>query len=327
MNSAAEIADRLADHIEALAAELLPGGRRDGHCWRAGSVAGEAGESLSVIFCGEKRGRWRDFASDEGGDPLDLVAACLFNGDLGAALAWARGWLGIEAGAAPQPTRRPPPSPPAPEGAPADKLDRARRLLARAMPIFSTPAERYLASRGLTLQRSCLFDPEALRFAADAYHWPTQQRLPCMIAPIVGITSNELQGLHLTFIRPDGSGKADVEKARLYHGPKSGGAVKLTSNAEVTTGLAIGEGIETSLTALVAGYAAWACLDAGNLAAFPILTGIEALTVLADHDPAGLAAAQKVAAKWREAGREVRILAPTQPGADWNDRLREARHG
>lgn len=325
MNNAAEIAGRLADHIEALAAEMLPGGRRDGYCWRAGSVAGEAGDSLSVIFCGERRGRWKDFATDEGGDPLDLVAACLFSGDLSAALSWARGWLGIGDSAAPQPARRPPP-PPAPEASPVDKLDRARRLLARTVPILGTPAERYLEGRGLVLPRSYLFDPQALRFAPDVYHWPTQQRLPCMVAPIVGITSNELQGLHLTFIRPDGSGKADVEKARLYHGPKAGGCVKLMGDPEVTMGLAIGEGIETSLTALVAGYAAWACLDAGNLAAFPILPGIEALTVLADHDPAGLAAAQKVAARWREAGREVRVIAPDVPGRDWNDELKGAAH-
>lgn len=327
MNSAAEIADRLADHAEALAAELLPGGRRDGHRWVCGSVAGERGESLSLVLHGERRGRWRDFATDEGGDMLDLIGAALFHCDLKAALTWARHWLGLGDTEAPQPTRRPPPTPIA-EPTAAEKLERARRLLARSAPIWGSPAEAYLKGRGLTLpRRGCLLDQEVLRFVVDAYHWPSGQRLPAMLAPITGILTNEVQALHLTFLRPDGGGKAEVEKARLYLGPKSGGVVRLSPDADVSTGLAIAEGIETALTGLAAGYPGWACLDAGNVGEFPVLSGIEAMTVLADHDPAGLAAAEKVARRWRNAGREVRVLMPPQAGADWNDRLQEAGHG
>ena len=96
-----------------------------------------------------------------------------------------------------------------------------------------------------------------------------------------------MRGVHLTFLAADGAGKATVDKPRLYYGPKAGGGVKMTGDADVTMGLAIGEGIETTLTALVTGHPAWALLDAGNLAAFPVLPGIESLTILADHDEAG----------------------------------------
>lgn len=193
------------------------------------------------------------------------------------------------------------------------RLEAVTALIQRSRPAKGSPAEAYLAHRGLELPSDT-----PLRFCTE-WHWPTERRLPCMVAPIVEITTNEIQAAHLTFIRGDGTGKADVEKARLYMGPKAGGVVKLTPDAEVTYGLAIAEGIETALTGIAAGYPTWSCLDAGNLAAFPVLPGIECLNVLADHDDAGLKAARAVADRWRSAGREVRIITPPAAGTDWND--------
>jgi hypothetical protein len=57
-------------------ARLLPGGRAVGAEWRAGSLRGEAGESLRVRLHGDRAGRWCDFATGEkGGDPVSLAAA------------------------------------------------------------------------------------------------------------------------------------------------------------------------------------------------------------------------------------------------------------
>lgn len=57
-------------------ARLLPGGRASGAEWHAGSLRGEAGDSLRVRMHGEKAGRWCDFATGEkGGDPVSLAAA------------------------------------------------------------------------------------------------------------------------------------------------------------------------------------------------------------------------------------------------------------
>lgn len=321
----ADIAAALVNRAEDLAAELLPGGHRDGQCWRAGSVAGEAGASLAVVLGGARRGRWRDFSTDEGGDLLDLIAACR-DLSLAEVLEWAGDWLGQGV----MPARQPVAVRRAPAPASPSKADRIARLLVRAVPIAGTPAEIYLKGRGLApAGLGPLFDPAALRFAPDVWHWPSQTRLPAMIAPVVGIAGTRVQALHLTFLRPDGSGKAKVNPARLYLGPKAGGCVKLTPNAEVTVGLAIGEGIETALAALCTGYPAWALLDAGNLAAFPVLPGIEALTLLADHDPAGFRAVETVAERWAAAGRDVRVWQPpadSPKGYDLNDRLREDRH-
>ena len=56
----------------------------------------------------------------------------------------------------------------------------------------------------------------------------------------------------------------------------------------------------------------------GNIKAFPVLSGIDALTVGADNGEPGQKAAQGVAARWREAGREVVIIKPRNHG-DWAD--------
>lgn len=127
--------------------------------------------------------------------------------------------------------------------------------------------------------------------------------------------------LHFTFLERDGSGKAPVEPKRLYLAghPKSGGVVRLWPDAETTHGLCIGEGIETTLSAARGFQPAWATLDAGNMAAFPVLDGIESLTILADHDAAGHQAKETCAARWHEAGREVRVWRADESGHDFND--------
>jgi putative DNA primase/helicase len=129
--------------------------------------------------------------------------------------------------------------------------------------------------------------------------------------------------LHMTWIRPDGSGKADLPKPRLmFKGHrKHGGVVRLFPDEEVTTGLCIAEGIETGLTAAHGFTPVWALIDAGNLAEFPVLDGIESLTVALDHDKAGIAAFNAVAARWIAAGREVRQWQPPEHGMELNDWL------
>ena len=93
----------LADRAQAVAEMLLPGGKREGQEWRAGSTGGEKGQSLGVHLTGAKAGVWQDFQSGEGGDLLDLWIACK-GGTLAEALDAARAWLGITR---PEPYREP----------------------------------------------------------------------------------------------------------------------------------------------------------------------------------------------------------------------------
>ena len=57
------------------------------------------------------------------------------------------------------------------------------------------------------------------------------------------------------------------------------------------------------------------------MAGFPVLAGIEALTILVDHDEngAGQHAAVKCASRWADAGKEVIRLTPGKCGVDFND--------
>jgi twinkle protein len=72
--NAAELSRLMAERAGDIAQYLLPAGKKAGAEWKAGSTGGEAGQSLSVRITGAKAGVWRDFASDDGGDLLDLWA-------------------------------------------------------------------------------------------------------------------------------------------------------------------------------------------------------------------------------------------------------------
>jgi hypothetical protein len=159
-----EIARMLADRVDQLVLDLLPAGHREGHEWRVGSVAGEAGHSLGVHLAGNKAGVWCDFSgsgdSGDSGDALDLVCS-VFGVDMGRALAWSRRWLGLDDDEAEPPSQRA--AAPSIETEPQPDPGRWRYPWQRAQPIARTLAEAYLARRGL-----CFDDPKSrvLRFAA-----------------------------------------------------------------------------------------------------------------------------------------------------------------
>lgn len=73
--NAHELSQHMAQDAAAIAQYLLPGGKRKAGEWTAGNTLGEAGQSLSVRLTGAKAGVWKDFASGEAGDLLDLWAA------------------------------------------------------------------------------------------------------------------------------------------------------------------------------------------------------------------------------------------------------------
>ncbi|MGU5727550.1 AAA family ATPase [Aeromonas jandaei] len=84
-NDAAEQRDELASDTDALRAGLLdrleavlhylfPQGRIRAGKFTIGDVDGNAGKSLVVELDGPRRGLWKDFSTDEGGDVIDLWA-------------------------------------------------------------------------------------------------------------------------------------------------------------------------------------------------------------------------------------------------------------
>ena len=65
----------------------------------------------------------------------------------------------------------------------------------------------------------------------------------------------------------------------------------------------------------------WAVGTSGQIASFPVLPGIEALTVLGENDPNGAneRAALECMERWEGAGTRVLLAAPRQPEEDFND--------
>lgn len=83
--------------------------------------------------------------------------------------------------------------------------------------------------------------------------------------------------------------------------------------------LGIAEGIETALSLAWAPLPVWAAIDAGHLAKFPLLDGIQTLVIAQDNDPAGIAAAGACAARWVLDLKQVFVTRQTQN--DVNDAL------
>jgi putative DNA primase/helicase len=96
------------------------------------------------------------------------------------------------------------------------------------------------------------------------------------------------------------------------------------ADEQVSTGLLVAEGVETTLSAGRGFQPAWSTLDASGLKAFPPLGGVEALTIVADRDPAGEEATAACAARWLAAGCEVRIWRSPAEGQDFADFATEA---
>ncbi len=154
-----------------------------------------------------------------------------------------------------------------------------------------------------------------------------------MLAQVVDVDGRHC-GVHRTFLRPDGAGKAAVTPDRASLGPIWGGAVRLDP---VARELVIGEGIESAASAgRMLQLSAWAALSAGNLASgLKLPPEVRSVIVAADHDlptrdgkRPGQDAANAAVARWTSEGRQVRILMPNAAGVDFNDLLlRQTRHG
>jgi putative DNA primase/helicase len=303
MNTAASIAEALGD------------ARREGRSWRCKCPL-HGGRSLVI----------RD------GDGGRLLATCWAGCDRLDVLAELRrrGLLGERAHYAPQII------------SPPRRDDDARRT-SRALNIWrntehgaGSMAGRYLASRRILPDQwppSLRFHPRCPRPRDDAGNILTP--LPAMVGLVEHVERGPV-AVHCTYLQPDGSGKADIEKSKAIFGPVAGGAVRL-GMPRTGEWLAVGEGIETALSVAVAcSMPAWAALSAGGMKKLVLPPEATHVVICADHDASGTGerAAHDAAVRWRAEGRRVRVAMPPAPGVDFNDVLRhgtaakinEARH-
>ncbi|MBA3670324.1 MAG: toprim domain-containing protein [Sphingomonas sp.] len=193
-----------------------------------------------------------------------------------------------------------------------DTTAQAASIWQAAVPISATPAEAYLRGRGLDLQM-----PDVLRFAQLPYGHGGKP-LPCLVALVTDGDDNFV-GIQRTFVREDGSGKADVPTAKLSLGHISGGAIRL---APVAAKIFITGGLEDGLTLQQGwGQAVWAATGEGNMANMVLPDCVRAVTIGADNDESGERHARRAAETFSEQGREARILRPFPEYKDHNAEL------
>ena len=99
-------------------------------------------------------------------------------------------------------------------------------------------------------------------------------------------------------------------------GACSGASAGSTSTARASGGSCAA----ASAARTVAGkVVAWAALSAGGVRTFPLLSGIEALTVYADADAAGIEASRTLCRRYAGAGRFAELVRPKRKVADMAD--------
>jgi hypothetical protein len=185
--------------------------------------------------------------------------------------------------------------------------EKASWLWSQRWPIIGTAADHYLRERGYQGRI-----PPTLAFLPPV----KSNQHPAMVAafgipdePEPGVLGvpRDVNSVHLTLLRADGSGKADVEHPKIIIGSPRAHPIVLAPPNDLL-GLCITEGIEDALTAYHAtGLGAWAAASAGRM---PLLADtvpyyIEAVTIFAHSDKVGQDKALDLAAKLHRKGVEV----------------------
>jgi putative DNA primase/helicase len=198
------------------------------------------------------------------------------------------------------------------------KLLHCRQVWEESVPADQTLVEIYLRSRAIkgAIPSSLRFHPSVPGSYAGA------GRGPAMVARVDN-AAGQLVALHVTFLRPDGEGKADSGgTAKLMFGSPVGSAVRLFDGPSPDT-LAVVEGIETGLSYMaLKGVPVLACLSAIGLKRLQMPSGVSRVAVAADGDEAGRNAALGLIAR---INRQCETAVDGAPeGKDWNDVLQEA---
>lgn len=199
----------------------------------------------------------------------------------------------------------------------AERIAQARQIYINGVEDERVAA--YLRFRGISL------NSPILRFSEQAPH-RLGVRLPAMAAPVVNATG-EQTGVHLTYLRRDGGGKADLPKEyqRECRGVIRGGAIRLAEH-DPNAALIVGEGLESTLSAMqIFGLPGWSAVFAGGFKSVELPPDVRRVIIASDHDGAGQRNALAAYDRWTAEGRSVRIKTPPVIGTDFNDLLLNAR--
>lgn len=345
----ADVKALLTARVDALVAHCAPGGRRENGYWIARNPTRDdrhAGSFWVILQRpGMTPGAWRDEATGERGDVIDLI--CYTQRlDRKGALAWAKDWLNYKAL-------------PATAIAQARKTQeetnrRADEIAARKLaenqasagrlyrqsklaPFRGSTADLYLASRGIDLGLLSRV-PGSLGALPRMRHTETDTMWPVMVAGMQA-PDGRMLAVHRTFLAIDGSGKAPVEPARKIWPSFKGLAIRLWRGASdmaimdalkhgVVDTLALVEGVEDGLSVALArpDLRIWAAGSLGNLREIEIPPNCSTVVVCADNDWGKPQAEKQLGEALRAIARQgVTVKVARSPiGKDMNDCLRGA---
>jgi hypothetical protein len=179
--------------------------------------------------------------------------------------------------------------------------------------------DAYLKGRGVELTP---LEAQSLRFHPALWHWPTQTKWPAMVA-LVALADGTQVTCHQTFLEPDGSGKAPLEKARLFPGGVAPHGGVWFGAADPAQEFIVAEGIESTLSAMriYGAQAGVAGLSDNGIRFLDLPPEARLARIFADNDAEGqgLAAAHDAARRWRSQGRVVAVSCAVNVGEDAND--------
>jgi hypothetical protein len=287
--------------------EIFANGRIEGDELRLADITGAAPRGVGscvVYLTGDHAGEYYDFAVRRGGGPLATLKA---GTGLGGQALLARAAELIarhEDGEAKPGGRR--------NNSPEGHLAEAAFILSHCQPAAGSLVETYFAARGLVLPPT-----DDILFHPDLTDSQAKRGRPGMVARIRYPDGTPTGGVHRTYLRADGRGKADdMRQSKMMLGPSDGGVVMLAPLGEDGT-LGVAEGIETAAAAatMFGGVAVWATLSAGGLRKFGVWLAanphpVRRLLIFADAGSVGEGAAAQLQADARAAGIEVEVYLP-----------------
>jgi putative DNA primase/helicase len=205
----------------------------------------------------------------------------------------------------------------------------ARDVLSETSPAAGTLVEKYLRARSIALPI-----PSCLHFHPSLWHNYAKSNWLGMVAERSNV-EGYVFAIHRTYLTDAARryGKAPVDPERMDLGPAKGTAIRLSDVAEE---LMIGEGIETTLSAMqMYGLPGWSAGSAIMIRELILPPAVKSVIILVDNDAPGENAAREASWRWLSEGRRVRT-ARSKVGKDFNDWLKaktaalaraEARHG
>jgi hypothetical protein len=164
--------------------------------------------------------------------------------------------------------------------------------------------ERYFASQGITLPEDVGAD--VVRFHSSLTFG--DDRAPALVFLVRDVFTDEPVGILRYFLADDGSVLAKRSLGRTSFNA----AVKLSGDGDVEDGLHVASSIEGAIAAMSRGHRPlWCVIGESALASFPVLSGVECLSVIGNEEDASARAVEEVASRWRDANREVIVIGAT----------------